>query len=64
MGLAFEMARIAVGNERQEQYRLPGVPMGLVKDGLVRASKVGDLKAQHAWLDRMRWFDLDREVQS
>ena len=57
-GMTFEMARIAVGNDRQEQYRLPGAPMGLVRERLVRPSKPGDLEDQHAWLDSMRWFGL------
>ena len=56
------MARIAVGNDRQEQYRLPGVPMGLAMDGQIRKSKPGDLEDQHAWLDRMQWFHIDKET--
>jgi len=56
--LNFEMARIAVGNDRQEQYRLPGVPLGLVAQHYVRPSKAGDLKRHHAWLDAHRWFGL------
>jgi hypothetical protein len=52
------MARIAVGNDRQEQYRLPGVPLGLVAQHYVRPSKAGDLKRHHAWLDAHRWFGL------
>ena len=60
-GMTFEMARIAVGNDRQEQYRLPGVPMGLAMDGQIRKSAPGDLEDQHAWLERMRWFDIDEE---
>ena len=44
------MGRTAVGNDRQEQYRLPGMPMGLVKMGLVRASQPGDLEKHHEWL--------------
>ena len=31
----FVAARIAVGNDRQAQYRLPNVPLGLVKAGLM-----------------------------
>jgi len=57
----FEMARIAVANDRQEQYRLPGVSMGLVMAGWVRPSKPGDLEDQHAWLDRHNWFGLNPE---
>lgn len=48
----FLAARIAVGNDRQEQYRLPGAPMGLVQEGVVRASAPGDLERHHAWLER------------
>lgn len=58
-GIDFVMARIAVGNDRQEQYRLPGAPMGLVYAGYVRPSKPGDLEAQHAWLERENWFGLE-----
>lgn len=60
--LTFTMARIAVGNDRQEQYRLPGVAMGLAIDGLVQKSAPGDLEDQHRWLDRMRWFDIEMEM--
>lgn len=52
----FVAARIAVGTDRQEQYRLPGAPMGLVKQGLVRPSKPGDLEKQHKWLGKNDWF--------
>jgi hypothetical protein len=58
-GLSFVAARIAVGNERQEQYRLPGVPMGLVAAGMVRASARGDFEDQLAWLDRNEWFGVE-----
>lgn len=58
----FIMARIAVGNERQEQYRLPGAPMGLVQLGFVRPSKPGDLDDQLEWLNAHQWFGTaDRE---
>lgn len=56
IGCDFGMARVAVGNERQEQYRLPGIPMGLVGERLVRPSEEGDLEAQHKWLDAHEWF--------
>lgn len=54
---SWEAARIAVGNERQEQYRLPGAPMGLVLAGLVKASAPGDLEKQHVWMDRLEMSD-------
>ena len=54
---AFEMARIAVGNDRQEQYRLPGVPMGLVLERLVRPSAPGDFENQLAWLKTQDWYE-------
>ena len=52
-GLSWVMARVAVGNDRLEQYRLPGVPMGLAHPSfnLVRTSMPGDLQEIHAWLD-------------
>lgn len=56
MGLEFAAARIAVGNERQEQLRFPGAPLGLVGGGLVRASAKGDYERHHAWLDAHGWF--------
>lgn len=46
------MARICVSNDRMEQYRLPGVPMGLVAEGLVRPSEAEDFDDQLEWLDR------------
>lgn len=46
--LTFEMARIAVGNDRQELLRLPGVRMGLP---MVRLSCEGDLARLHRWQD-------------
>jgi hypothetical protein len=52
----FIQARIAIGNDRQEQYRLPGAPMGLVNVGLCRPSKRGDLAEQRKWLEENHWF--------
>lgn len=52
----FIAARIAVGNDRQEQYRLPGVLMGLVKVGLVAPSEPGDFENQLKWLHANNWF--------
>ena len=59
--LDFLMARIAVGNDRQEQYRMPGAVMGLVMYGPVAPSEPGDLDAHHAWLDKNNWFGIDEE---
>lgn len=53
LGFTWEQARIAVANERQEQYCLPGVPMGLVGEGLVRPSKPGDLELHNRWRDKV-----------
>ena len=47
------MARVAVGNDRMLSYRLPGVPQGLIKEGLVRCSQEGDFEDQLEWLDRV-----------
>lgn len=57
----FEQARIAVGNDRQEQYRMPGAPLGLVQQRLVRPSEAGDLEEQHRWLDKNNWFEITGE---
>lgn len=46
----FEMARIVVANDRQEQLRLPGAPMGLVQMGLMMPNQEGDLQRHHEWL--------------
>ena len=47
----WEMARTAVSNDRQEQLRLPGAPMGLVGAGYMPANAEGDLERHWAWLD-------------
>lgn len=47
---AWLMMRCVVGNDRQEQYRVPGAPLGMVYFGLVRESAPGDLERHHAWL--------------
>ncbi len=48
----WEHARTAVGNEREEQLRLPGALRGLVALGLVRPSRPGDLARRIAWQKR------------
>ena len=53
------MARTAVGNDRMEQYRLPGVPMGLVQQKLVRPSEDGDFEDQLEWLERQGLWNAD-----
>lgn len=45
------MARTAVQNDRREQYRQPGTPMGLVFHCLMRPSGPDALTKQWAWLD-------------
>ena len=50
-GMTWVAARTAVGNDRQEQLRLPGAPMGLVKAGLTKPSKPGDFDRHVAWLN-------------
>lgn len=46
----WDMARTVVSNDRQEQLRLPGAPMGLVGMRLMRPSAPGDMERHHAWL--------------
>lgn len=45
-------ARTAVGNDREEQLRAPGIPMGLVAMGLMRPSEPGDLERHVKWQAR------------
>ena len=56
----FLSGRIAVGNDRQEHYRLPQFPVGLIRDGYVR-DNVGTFEEQIAWLDEKNWFGLRDE---
>jgi hypothetical protein len=46
----WDMARTAVANDRQEQLRLPGAPIGLVQRGMMRPNETGDLERHHKWL--------------
>ena len=50
LGVTWRMARIAVGNDRRDQLRAPGLPMGLVSNGMMPASAPGDLELHWAWL--------------
>lgn len=64
-GLDFAARRVAIGNDRQEQLRLP-VPMrpyfGLVAAGYVRPSEGEDaLDKHHDWLKAVGVFGSDRE---
>jgi len=51
-GISWVMGRVAVGNDRLEQYRLPGVPLGLAHPSLalVRPSAAGDGSKIRTWL--------------
>lgn len=45
--------RIAVANDRQEQYRAPGSPIGLAQKQMLMKNEEGDLEDQHRWLDEV-----------
>lgn len=47
----FDQARTVIGNDRQEQLRLPGAPLGTVQLGITRPSQEGDLGKHLRWLD-------------
>lgn len=59
----FVAARIAVGNDRQAQYRLPNVPLGLVKAGLMAPSAPGDYDRHLEWLRTQSWWTVERAEQ-
>lgn len=61
--MLFCMARIATGSCRQEQYRLPGAPMGLIKTGHMKANQPGDFERHLAWLDANDWFGTRSEEE-
>ena len=48
--LSFTMARLAVAETRREQFRIPGEPLGLVGDGIVRCNAPGDFDKHWSWL--------------
>jgi hypothetical protein len=48
--MTWRMGRVAVGNDRREQLRLPGFPTGLCVGGLMALSAKGDLERHGAWL--------------
>lgn len=52
---SFKAARVVTANDRQKQLRLPGYPMGLVKDGIMRANRKGDFERHLAWLKDHVW---------
>jgi hypothetical protein len=62
-GINFGMARVAVGNDRQESMRLPGVKMGLAYEGWVRVSQPGEWQAHVAWMDRVGLHQGDDHVE-
>lgn len=49
--LTWGMARLAVANDRQESFRLPGIAIGLVQMQLMRGCKQGDLEQHQEWLE-------------
>lgn len=60
-GIDFGMARIAVANDRQESFRLPGVKMGLCYEGWVRASQPGEWQLHLAWMERVGLRSKEQE---
>lgn len=58
-GLTWTMARVAVGNDRLEQYQLPGILMGLAHPSLrlVRPSAPGDRDKVLTWFLELSLVD-------
>lgn len=52
------MGRVAVANDRQEQLRAPGLPLGLVYHRFMRPNAPGALEKHHKWLDE--WVPDDQ----
>jgi hypothetical protein len=53
--LTWTQARVAIGNDRQEQHRLPGVPMGVLLELGGQPGQEGDLEAVYRWLESSVW---------
>jgi hypothetical protein len=61
-GTNWEQARIAIANDRSEQYRLPGFPIGLAIEGITKPNKEGDWEDQMDWLDEIGLGGDDPEL--
>jgi hypothetical protein len=48
---------------RRAQYRLPNVPLGLVKAGLMAPSAPGDYDRHLEWLRTQSWWTVERAEQ-
>lgn len=61
-GMTWDQARIAIANDRQEQLRLPGAPLGILVTQLGgQFSKEGELDDCHRWLDAIGCEDWQDE---
>lgn len=61
-GGSFNMARVAVGNDRLESLRLPEVRFGLMAHGIVRPSHRGDLHTLLTWQHEMGYPPDEEEA--
>jgi hypothetical protein len=60
--MTWRMVRVAVGNDRRDQLRCPGLPLGLCMNGLVAVSEKGDLELHWEWLKKNGlWWDHEEE---
>jgi hypothetical protein len=59
--MTWEMARVATANDRQEQIRLPGAPMGLVLANITLPNAAGDFERHIAWLEKFVPEYMDEE---
>lgn len=58
----FLMARICIGNDRQEQLRMPGAKIGLVYFGITKPSAPGDLDRHYDWLRAAKLINEENEL--
>jgi hypothetical protein len=59
--MTWPMCRVAVGNDRRDQLRAPGLPMGLVFLGLMPASRAGDIDLHRDWLEKHGLLPMEED---
>lgn len=50
-GMEFHSMRTCTGEDRVQQMRIPGAPLGLIQAGMMEPNKPGDWERHQAWLN-------------